>query len=63
MCRRAIPIWTALPALASYRTAGAGQITLNDLVEIRVRAALLVLGGAPAHSPLRANESHECVRL
>jgi hypothetical protein len=32
---------------------------LDDLVEIRVRAALLVLGGAPADSPLRINESHE----
>jgi hypothetical protein len=36
---------------------------LDDLVEIQVRAALLVLGGAPADSPLRVDESHERVRL
>jgi hypothetical protein len=35
---------------------------LDDLVEIRVRAALPPLGGAPADSPLRVNESHERIR-
>jgi hypothetical protein len=35
---------------------------LDDLVEIRVRAALLVLGGAQVDSPLRVHESHERVR-
>jgi hypothetical protein len=31
-------------------------------VEIRVRAALLLLGDAPVDSPLRVNEPHERVR-
>ena len=35
---------------------------MDDLVEIRVRAALLVLGDAPADSPLRVSESHDRVR-
>jgi len=36
---------------------------LDDLAEIRVRAALLLLGIAPADSPLRVDESHKHVRL
>jgi hypothetical protein len=34
---------------------------MDDLVEIRVRAALLLPGGASAASPLRVSEPHERV--